>query len=233
MQQQHLHQPSAADSSSQHTLEQQLLQQWDSVVPTFDALFVNHLPTAEELFTSLSPSVPEITVLANQSAIAAIPAALNQATSALLRMMLAAAQTQQSGQPAADATLKDSCSISNAAGRADSSASGTPGDNTCTSAGNNAASAETAQQLSHTAAAAGEVLACGHKRADNTATLSCCSFSATSQPLPLIPGEAFFKLSKELGILGFTLCASIALSLLAASFAPFLVRCGRCHCCKL
>jgi hypothetical protein len=175
-------------------------------------------------------------VLANQSAIAAIPAALNQATSALLRMMLAAAQAQQSGQPAADATLKDSCSNSNEAGNKHNSAADTPGDNTCTSTGDEdaAVGTETAQQPSHTAAAAGdEVLAGGSKRADNIAAFSSCSISATSQPLPLIPGEAFFKLSKELGILGFTLCASIALSLLAASFAPFLVRCGSFHCCNL
>jgi hypothetical protein len=60
---------------------------------------------------------------------------------------------------------------------------------------------------------------------DGSSLPLCCSkISATGQPLPLIPGENFFKLGQEMQALAFMLCANIALSLLAASFAPFLVR---------
>ncbi|WIA18353.1 hypothetical protein OEZ85_009818 [Tetradesmus obliquus] len=220
MQQHHLYQPSAADSSPKHTLEQQLLQQWDDVTPTYDAVFVHHLPTAEELLTSLSPSVLEITLLANQSAIAAIPAALNQATSALLRMMLAAKEAAGIKQlVAGDAQEGGSCSSDDAADSEISSASDMSSGHACGATGDTQQQYPTATAAAEpaTGAPAGEYF-------EAAAVPSCCSISASSQPLPLIPGETFFKLSQELTALGFVLCASIALSLLGASFAPFLVR---------
>lgn len=227
MQQHHLYQPSAADSSPKHTLEQQLLQQWDDVTPTYDAVFVHHLPTAEELLTSLSPSVLEITLLANQSAIAAIPAALNQATSALLRMMLAAKEAAGIKQlVAGDAQEGGSCSSDDAADSEISSASDMSSGHACGATGDTQQQYPTATAAAEpaTGAPAGEYF-------EAAAVPSCCSISASSQPLPLIPGETFFKLSQELTALGFVLCASIALSLLAASFAPFLVRCAVLCCC--
>jgi hypothetical protein len=228
MQQQHLHQPSAAASTPQHTLEQQLLQQWDAVAATYYAAFIHHLPSAEELLTSLSPSMPEITLLANQSAIAAIPAALNQATSALLRMMLAARTAAGSEQQLAAeaAQAGGSCSSSDTAGSGrTNNATGTSTDQACSAVSDSAASTATRQQ-DPAAAAAGEPATGGPGSVDVTSLPSSCRISATCQPLPLIPGEAFFKLGQELSVLSFTMCASIALSLLAASFAPFLVRCA-------
>ncbi|KAF8072728.1 Abca17 [Scenedesmus sp. PABB004] len=71
------------------TLEGQLLAQWASGAPRFDALYVAALPRLEALLAPLG-GAPALTLLLNQSAPAALPAALGQATSALLRLMVAA-----------------------------------------------------------------------------------------------------------------------------------------------
>jgi hypothetical protein len=226
-QQQHLHQPSAADNTPKNTLEQQLLQQWDSTATTYDAVFVHKLPSAQDLLTSLSSDVPEITLLANHSAIAAIPAALNQVTSALLRLMLAAepaavGQQQQSAERAGHPV--DACSSTDAAGGSASNADSGTTKQACNAADTLNAAPLAAQEPGSTAAAAPAADLHDSNVLGITNISACCNISATGQPLPLIPGENFFKLGQEMQALAFILCANIALSILAASFAPFLVR---------
>jgi ATP-binding cassette subfamily A (ABC1) protein 1/ATP-binding cassette subfamily A (ABC1) protein 3 len=77
------------------TLEGQLLSQWDSGQPHYDAVYFHHMPPLDQLLTSLQGS-PVITLLVNQSAVSGLPAALNQATTALLRVMVAAGGARKS-----------------------------------------------------------------------------------------------------------------------------------------
>jgi hypothetical protein len=72
------------------TLEGQLLNQWSSGSPHYDALFLQDIPPVDQLLTSVSGQGPSLTLLVNQSAVSGLPAALNQATSALLRLIVAA-----------------------------------------------------------------------------------------------------------------------------------------------
>jgi ATP-binding cassette subfamily A (ABC1) protein 1/ATP-binding cassette subfamily A (ABC1) protein 3 len=78
------------------TLEGQLLNDWNSGKPHYDALYFHHMPPLDQLLTSLQGS-PVMTLLVNQSAISGLPAALNQATTALLRVMVAAGGARRSG----------------------------------------------------------------------------------------------------------------------------------------
>jgi ATP-binding cassette subfamily A (ABC1) protein 1/ATP-binding cassette subfamily A (ABC1) protein 3 len=77
------------------TLEGQLLSQWDSGQPHYDAVYFHHMPPLDQLLTSLQ-GIPVITLLVNQSAVSGLPAALNQATTALLRVMVAAGGARRS-----------------------------------------------------------------------------------------------------------------------------------------
>jgi ATP-binding cassette subfamily A (ABC1) protein 1/ATP-binding cassette subfamily A (ABC1) protein 3 len=77
------------------TLEGQLLSQWNSGQPHYDAIYFHHMPPLDQLLTSLQGS-PVITLLVNQSAVSGLPAALNQATTALLRVMVAAGGARKS-----------------------------------------------------------------------------------------------------------------------------------------
>eukprot|EP00878_Enallax_costatus_P019215 GHUV01020268.1.p1 GENE.GHUV01020268.1~~GHUV01020268.1.p1 ORF type:complete len:1409 (+),score=442.81 GHUV01020268.1:441-4229(+) len=71
------------------TLEGQLLSQFYSGKPHYDSLYLRHMPPLEQLLCSLGDG-PVMTLLVNQSAVSGLPAALNQATTALLRVVVAA-----------------------------------------------------------------------------------------------------------------------------------------------
>jgi len=76
------------------SLEANLLARWDHGAPAFDALLLRSLPG--KLDWANGSAMPALTILTNQSAVAALPAALNQATSALLRYLLAGTSTPAS-----------------------------------------------------------------------------------------------------------------------------------------
>ena len=71
------------------TLEGHLLSTWPSGHPYYDALYLTSLPPLDQILSGEYPG-PSLTLLTNQSAVAGLPASLNQATSALMRLMVAA-----------------------------------------------------------------------------------------------------------------------------------------------
>lgn len=86
------------------TLEGQLLSQWSSGSPHYDALFLQAMPPVDQLLSSLAGPGPSLTLLVNQSAVSGLPASLNQATSALLRLMVAAGGAKSSPLPSRSTT---------------------------------------------------------------------------------------------------------------------------------
>lgn len=144
------------------TLEGHLLEHWDSGTPSYDALHVSELPPLEALLSGTGAG-PSLTLLVNQSAIAALPAALNQATTALLRLVTAAG----GGRGGADAL--------------------------------------------HDSPAPQAVLP---------------SITASSAPLPIMPGETAEHVRQDAGALLLVLCLTLAGSMLSASVVVHLVRCG-------
>ncbi|WIA08739.1 hypothetical protein OEZ85_008162 [Tetradesmus obliquus] len=178
------------------TLEGQLLAQWDSGSPHYDAVYFHSMPPLDQLLSSLQGS-PVITLLVNQSAVSGLPAALNQATTALLRVMVAAGGARKSGF-------------------GNSSSSAHPNNYSSQQAHLGAPGIASAMQGPPDPAAAGG--GGGH--------LPSClpDIRVASAPLPLLSGEAAERVRQDAGALMLVLCMTMAASVLSASFVVFLVR---------
>lgn len=151
-----------------------------------------------------------LTLLVNQSAISALPAALNQASSALLRLIrstspLGDSSTQQPGHP-----------LSQRRGGAVDSVTA-------------AASAMTQEQDTTQQQQQQQARIRSRRRlAEQVPLLSESSIDAittTNHPLPTLPNEAELQLRQETGSLTLVLCLTMASSVLSAAFVVFLVRC--------
>lgn len=94
------------------TLEGYLLRNWDGGQPSYDALYLSYLPPVEILTSGRGPP-PEYTLLVNQSAISALPAAVNQANTAFLRMIVASGGSKRQ----TDGNSRDSSVIGGPASR--------------------------------------------------------------------------------------------------------------------
>lgn len=220
------------------TLEGQLLHQTASGHPHYDALFLEAMPAIEALLTSLSGPGPSLTLLVNQSAVSGLPAALNQVSSALLRLMVAAG-----GAPGSPAVIGHSTTSSRS--RSTSSlpagwASAWRNSSSCGGAASRCACARplliarARRRLSMRAAAAtastttstSSVAPTQHVPAGHGVHLPSClpTIKAVSSPLPLMAGEQAQRIRQDAGALMLVLCMTLAASVLSASFVVHLVR---------
>jgi hypothetical protein len=190
------------------TLEGQLLHQTSSGSPHYDALFLEHMPPVEELLTSLAGSGPRITLLVNQSAISGLPAALNQASSALLRLIVAAGGAK--GSPASAPAPAPAAAAATSAAHQPLLASA--------DGGSSSSSSSLGDPAAGGSSAGGVLPGGGHLP-------SCVPvIRAVSSPLPLMRGEQAQRIRQDAGALMLVLCMTLAVSVLSASFVVFLVR---------
>lgn len=209
------------------TLEGQLLSQFFSGSSHYDGLHLQHMPPLDQLLTSLGDP-PVMTLLVNQSAISGLPAALNQVTTALLRVLVAAGGGK--GHSALGGwTPVTPVDISSAVGAAarhktvsevnlldDSSLS------LDTAAKHRALQSISIHNFSSSAAAcdASSCSCLGQRRLP-----SCLPrIRVSSSPLPLLPGEGAERVREDAGALMLVLCMTLAGSVLTASFVVYLVR---------
>lgn len=227
------------------TLEGQLLSQFYSGAPHYDSLYLQHVPPLEQLLTSLGEA-PRMTLLVNQSAVSGLPAALNQATTAWLRVMVAAGGGKshlnlargvvQSSRVEKWNSSPITASSSTLSGKRGDSINNTSrrvainllksGSQLTTAAGSAITQRRlhsiTIRNFSSTAAAcAASSCACvggGH--------LPSClpRIRVSSAPLPLLSGEGAERMRQNAGALMLVLCMTMAASVLSASFVVFLVR---------
>lgn len=185
------------------------------------------MPPVDQLLTSLSADAPSITLLVNQSAVSGLPAALNQVTSALLRLMVAAGGAKSSPAPAAPTSSAGTTPArqleptgtqqgrlrvqrTHAALKVqDAAVGGLSG----VLGGSRGAQGRAGGTSSHGGAGGG-----GH--------LPSCMpvISTVSSPLPLMVGEEAQRVRQDAGALMLVLCMTLAASVLSASFVVFLVR---------
>lgn len=197
----------STDVPLNRTMEGYLLDNWHSGKPHYDALFLTKVSTAESF--AAGDGQMSLTLLVNQSAISALPAALNQASSALLRLIrstspLGDSSTQQPGHP-----------LSQRRGGAVDSVTA-------------AASAMTQEQDTTQQQQQQQARIRSRRRlAEQVPLLSESSIDAittTNHPLPTLPNEAELQLRQETGSLTLVLCLTMASSVLSAAFVVFLVR---------
>jgi hypothetical protein len=220
------------------TLEGQLLSQWSSGSPHFDALFLQEVPPVDQLLTSLSGQGPSFTLLVNQSAVSGLPASLNQATSALLRLMVAAGGAKSSPLPS---TATASAATPQAVSRVDAEAGGASstwaGADRQWHASNRTGSilrrfGAVQQAATHSSSPSGVRRGLGDSAVGGGSSggghLPSCMpvISTSSSPLPLMNGEKAQRVRQDAGALMLVLCMTLAASVLSASFVVFLVRCG-------
>lgn len=230
------------------TLEGQLLSQWSSGRPHYDALFLQEVPPVDQLLTSFSGEGPAFTLLVNQSAVSGLPASLNQATSALLRLMVAAGGAKSSPAPSAGLTPGPSLPIPAAAGSS-SSPLGRWAEGGLLAAGagarqNSSSSSSigrsgrrtrrlgTAQQTAASRqpsdssySSGGSSSSWGGSNPGGGHLPSCMPvINTVSSPLPLMQGEKAQRVRQDAGALMLVLCMTLAASVLSASFVVFLVR---------
>lgn len=229
------------------TLEGQLLSQWSSGRPHFDALFLQEVPPVDQLLTSLSGEGPAFTLLVNQSAVSGLPASLNQATSALLRLMVAAGGAKSSPAPSGSTTTPGPSLPLAAAGAGSSSPVGhwTEGGLLAAGAGarqNSTSSSSIGRSGSRPRRlGTAQQTAPSDQRSDNSYSSSGGSWGGSSpggghlpscmpvintvsSPLPLMQGEKAQRVRQDAGALMLVLCMTLAASVLSASFVVFLVR---------
>lgn len=222
------------------TLEGQLLSQWSNGSPHFDALFLQEVPPVDQLLTSLSGEGPSFTLLVNQSAVSGLPASLNQATSALLRLMVAAGGAKSSPLPS---TATGTASSAQAACSADAGASRAfgswAGAELQWDASNRTGSiprrlGAVQQQATHSSSdsdsprqlsSSSDGVVGGGAGSGGGHLPSCMPvISTSSSPLPLMDGEKAQRVRQDAGALMLVLCMTLAASVLSASFVVFLVR---------
>ena len=227
------------------TLEGQLLSQWSSGSPHYDALFLQAMPPVDQLLTSLAATGPSLTLLVNQSAVSGLPASLNQATSALLRLMVAAGGAKSTPAPsrgAASAAQGFSFAFADSSGQlSDTGAAGLPPGLSTWSSGSTSSSnmqegvprrlrgpsTSTAPDGSGPGSGSNDSSSgTAHSTGSGGGHLPSCMplITAASSPLPLMDGEKAQRVRQDAGALMLVLCMTLAASVLSASFVAFLVR---------
>lgn len=224
------------------TLEGQLLSQWSSGNPHYDALFLQEVPPVDQLLTSLSGDGPSFTILVNQSAISGLPASLNQATSALLRLMVAAGGAKSSPMPSATAASRpalagipyvgwaqDSLAAAGAGLLGNSSSRATSSPRRLGAAQLPSSGEAISRDASGSSGSSGTSTAAADRHRGGSVGgghLPSCMpvITAVSSPLPLMDGEKAQRVRQDAGALMLVLCMTLAASVLSASFVVFLVR---------
>lgn len=223
------------------TLEGQLLSQWSSGSPHYDGIYFHYMPPLEQLLSSLGAS-PVLTLLVNQSAVSGLPAALNQATTALLRVMVAAGGGRKSSLAASSSsgvglgkTYNTSTSPSSCIGQHGVHDSSKAGAACFHRTGSNFTAGRALADIpaGGSSAASGAAAAAGVSAAGGGVSgsaggghLPSClpDITVSSAPLPLLRGEAEQRVREDAGALMLVLCMTMAASVLSASFVVFLVR---------
>jgi len=207
------------------TLEGQLLNQWSSGSPHYDALFLQHMPPVDQLLTSLSADAPAITLLVNQSAVSGLPAALNQVTSAILRLMVAAGGAKSSPAPTGSAGTTPAVQLEPTGMQ-----QGRPRvQRTQAALKVQDAAVSGVQSVLGGSRVGGQGRVGGtssHGGAGGGGHLPSCMpvINTVSSPLPLMAGEEAQRVRQDAGALMLVLCMTLAASVLSASFVVFLVR---------
>lgn len=230
------------------TLEGQLLSQFYSGPPHYDSMYLQHMPPLEQLLTSLGEA-PVMTLLVNQSAVSGLPAALNQATTALLRVMVAAgggkSHPNLRRKPAqSSSSIRRWSSIGNkSSGHQLPSNTGYSSNSSRVTGGEADVLLGAGPQLS-TESVSGTSQRRLHSISirNFSSTAAACDASScacvggghlpsclprirvSSAPLPLLPGEGAERVREDAGALMLVLCMTMAASVLSASFVVYLVR---------
>lgn len=208
------------------TLEGQLLSQWASGHPHFDALFLQSMPPVDQLLSSLSVAGPSLTLLVNQSAVSGLPASLNQVSSALLRLIVAAGGGKSSalvGRGGAKGVAKDGSGVLASELLLGQSAVGVgQGENEGGSGSHSGGGSDTRSGDTPSSVAGGGAGGVSRRRSHLPSCMPV--ITAVSSPLPLMAGEKAQRVRQDAGALMLVLCMTLAASVLSASFVVFLVR---------
>lgn len=192
---------SSMQSNLSSTLEGYLLSRWYSGSLLYDAVYLDQISTGKEMQAGLGQV--GLTLMVNQSAISALPAALNEATSTLMRMM--AAGRGQMGPVKSQSSLSGlvrTSSVGDATGEM----------STRTMGSGNKRWLPVVHPLAH------QDLVEPHDSGPSE------SIQCTGAPLPVLPHELRQQVRQQEAGLMLVLCLTMASSVLSASFVVFLVR---------